>query len=115
MKTPDEIKEGLYCCYIHSDERKCGECPYIIDDVNDCDCTPGKDAYDYIKQLEHYISEISENVAQLEEAHVVRCRDCDFWMGTQDYLQGKCLLTGEYPTGAWYCANGKIKEAESDA
>lgn len=89
-----------------------GECQYIIDDVNDCDCSLGKDAYDYIKQLEHYISEIAENVEQLKEAHVVRCRDCEFWEGTQDSLQGKCLLTGEYPAGGWYCANGKIKEAE---
>ena len=68
MKTPEEIKEGLYCCYIHSDERKCGECPYIIDDVNDCDCTPGKDAYDYIQQLENQIGELTEKVAQLEAA-----------------------------------------------
>ena len=68
MKTPVEIKKGLYCCYIHKDERKCDECPYIIDDVVDCDCTPGKEAFDYIHQLEHNIGELTEKVAQLEEA-----------------------------------------------
>ena len=73
MRTPEEIKEGLYCCYIHSDERKCGECPYIIDDVNDCDCTPGKDAFEYIQQLEHQIGELTEKVEQLD--HVTRERD----------------------------------------
>lgn len=114
MKTPEEIKEGLYCCYIHEDERKCDECPYIIDDVVDCDCTPGKDAFDYIQHLEHKIGELTENVSKLKEAQVVRCIDCEFWTGTQDHLQGKCLLTGEYPTGAWYYANGKMKDAESD-
>ena len=73
MRTPDEIKRGLYCCYIHSDERKCGECPYIIDDVNDCDCSHGKDAYDYIGQLENHIGELTEKVEQLD--HVTRERD----------------------------------------
>ena len=109
MKTPDEIKNGLN----HCSEDGCKQCPY----KDDCDMADGfsvlaGDANAYIQQLENKICELTEKVEQLEEAHVVRCRDCEFWAGTQDSLQGKCLLTGEYPTGAWYCANGRIKEAE---
>ena len=57
---------------------------------------------------------VTQDASAVDAIEVVRCRDCKFWTGTQDCLQGKCLLTGEYPTGAWYCANGKINEVESD-
>lgn len=111
MKTPGEIKKGLLIC--GGGFGDCAECPYH---QTPAACMKlSQDALAYIQQLEHRIGELTEKVAQPEEAHVVRCRDCEFWAGTQDSLQGKCLLTGEYPTGAWYCANGKIKEAESDA
>ena len=42
----------------------------------------------------------------VDAMEVVRCRDCMWWTEVQDSLQGKCLLTGEYPAGGWYCANG---------
>lgn len=48
----------------------------------------------------------------VDAVQVVRCRDCMWWAVTQDSLQGKCLLTGEYPAGGWYCANGCKKCAE---
>ena len=70
MKTPDEIKEGIYCCYVYPFERKCDECPYIseFDMERDCECNLGKDTYDFIRQLEHHIGELTEKVAQLEAA-----------------------------------------------
>lgn len=43
---------------------------------------------------------------------LIRCRDCDFWEKQEDSLQGRCSLTGSYPTGSWYCANAKEKEDE---
>lgn len=49
MKTPDDIKKGLFCCW----EDGCATCPY------DDDCTMeanfeqlAKDALAYIQQLE---------------------------------------------------------------
>lgn len=48
----------------------------------------------------------------VDALQVVRCRDCMWWTVTQDSLQGKCLLTGEYPAGGWYCANGCKKCAD---
>lgn len=41
---------------------------------------------------------------------VVRCKDCEWWSKQKDSLQGRCGLSGTYPTGNWYCANGKRKE-----
>lgn len=62
MKTPDEIKKGLECCT----HATCNGCPYAEDG-----CTSGRekiDALEYIQQLEHRISELTEKVAQLEAA-----------------------------------------------
>ena len=38
---------------------------------------------------------------------VVRCRDCEWWTKQADSAQGRCVLMGIYPTGAWYCGNGR--------
>ena len=73
MKTPDEIKEGLYICYVQPGGRTCNECPYFIDDATDCDCLPGNDALEYVRQLERRIGELAEKVAQID--HVTRERD----------------------------------------
>ena len=74
MKTPDEIKKGLFCCW----EDGCATCPY------DDDCTMGenfmdvaKDAHAYIQQLEsdneNKQKRIDELVSRLAE--VERERD----------------------------------------
>ena len=64
-RTPDEIKKGLN----HCSEDGCKQCPYKYD----CDMADGfsvlaGDALAYIHRLEHHISELTENVAQLEVA-----------------------------------------------
>ena len=38
---------------------------------------------------------------------VVRCKDCEWWAKQNDSAQGGCALLGIYPTGAWYCGNGR--------
>ena len=43
---------------------------------------------------------------------VVRCKDCKWWDKQEDSIQGRCALSGHYPTGAWYCANGERKQNE---
>jgi hypothetical protein len=55
MKTPDEIKKGLFCCW----EDGCATCPY------DDDCTMeanfeqlAKDSLDYINQLESRLAQV---------------------------------------------------------
>ena len=62
MKTPDEIKKWLECCT----HVTCNGCPYDEDG-----CATSQqiiDALDYIQQLENQIGELTEKVAQLEEA-----------------------------------------------
>ena len=44
---------------------------------------------------------------------VVTCRDCRFWTKQEASCQGYCELLGMFPTGAWFCGNGrKAEEAE---
>lgn len=52
MKTPDEIKKGMYCCYGDPYGRECDECPYDFIDEKYCDCYLGADVREYIQQLE---------------------------------------------------------------
>ena len=94
MKTPDEIKKGIYCCYVYSFERKCDECPYTVD-ATDCDCLPGNDAFEYIQQLERRIGELAEKVAQIkaEQQNLI----CDFMDYINDGVQNP----------APYCAFGE--------
>ena len=37
----------------------------------------------------------------------IRCRDCYWWTKQEASLQGRCALTGTYPTGAFFCGNAK--------
>lgn len=41
---------------------------------------------------------------------VVRCKDCEWWTKQKDSAQGRCALLGIYPTGAWYCGDGRRTE-----
>ena len=41
---------------------------------------------------------------------VVKCKNCEYWTKMSDSAQGRCLLSGNYPTGEWYCANGDVRE-----
>ena len=62
MKTQDEIKKWLECCT----HGTCNSCPYFGDE---CDSDREViDTLEYIQQLENYIGELTEKVAQLEAA-----------------------------------------------
>lgn len=43
---------------------------------------------------------------------VIRCKDCKYWDKQKDSLQGRCILSSNYPTGAWYCANAERKDEQ---
>lgn len=53
-----------------------------------------------------------EDTPAADVVEVVRCKDCRFWTKQNDSLQGRCLLSGNYPTREWYCANGERKDGE---
>ena len=42
---------------------------------------------------------------------VVKCKNCEYWTKMSDSAQSGCLLSGNYPTGEWYCANGQVRES----
>ena len=42
---------------------------------------------------------------------VVTCGECKWWTKQEASLQGRCELLKMYPTGAWFCANGKREES----
>ena len=67
MKTPDEIKKGLYHC---THDPDCKGCPYDYDCFMDEDSSAiANDTLEYIQQLENKIGELTEKVAQLDAAH----------------------------------------------
>ena len=47
------------------------------------------------------------------EPKLIRCRDCYWWTKQEASLQGRCALTGTYPTGAFFCGNAR-KRGEVD-
>ena len=46
---------------------------------------------------------------------VVRCKDCRWWTKQEKSIQGRCALTGTYPTGGWYCGNGERRDDAIDS
>lgn len=42
---------------------------------------------------------------------ITLCKDCDWWTKQKDSLQGRCELTGSYPTSEWYCGNARKRKA----
>ena len=56
----------------------------------------------------------TQDAPALDAVQVVRCMDCEYWTKMQDSAQGKCWLKGDYPTGSWYCANGRRKSEDEE-
>ena len=54
-------------------------------------------------------NKIIEAIKQLPpiQLDIIHCKDCDWWTRQKDSLQGRCALTGSYPTGGWYCGNAR--------
>lgn len=51
--------------------------------------------------------------AEVSKMEIILCKDCDWWTKQPDSAQGRCALSGTYPTGAWFCANAR-KRGEAD-
>ena len=65
------------------------------------------------KEVFYAAAGMIDKLPAVDAVEVVRCRDCKWWTGTQDSLQGKCMLTGGFPSGGWYCANGSKKDEDN--
>lgn len=59
-----------------------------------------------------HILEMNKGVYTVADVRpVVTCSDCKWWAKQEASLQGRCELLQMYPTGAWFCANGKREES----
>ncbi len=95
MKTPDEIKKALRICSGKLLDY-CDACNYC-NWSSDCACNSRMcaDALEYIQQLEHHIGELTEKVAQLEEAQPK-------WISVEErlpkqYVSVLVYMPDEYP------------------
>lgn len=70
MKTPDEIKKGINCCYGHPFVMECDECPYMseLDIERDCEFDLVNDIYAYIQQIEARIDTLTAKAVLFDEA-----------------------------------------------
>lgn len=57
----------------------------------------------------HFL-DLLEGVPTADVVEVVRCENCRWWKKQADSAQGRCQLAGNYPTGKWYCGDGKACE-----
>ena len=60
----------------------------------------------YIINIHHMLMQIPT----IDAVPVVRCKDCKYWEKQKDPAQGRCILSRNYPTSAWFCANGERKD-----
>lgn len=51
-----------------------------------------------------------EKVPAADVAEVVRCRECEGWVATEDSDLGLCALTKRVVTRRDYCSDGKRKD-----
>ena len=68
MKTPDEIKKALECCFQNSEQ--CADCPYY---PTSCDRELVRDAREYIRQIE---AERDALMEYLTDSHWAACDIC---------------------------------------
>lgn len=72
MKTPDEIKKALECCFY--DSEQCGECPYY---PVSCDRELVRDAREYIRQLEAERDRLVDTIRVYGGCEFCLHSDCD--------------------------------------
>ena len=41
---------------------------------------------------------------------IIHCKDCEWWTKQERSPQGRCALSGMYPTGGWFCGNARMRE-----
>lgn len=66
---------------------------------------------DPCEQSECEMMSLLREIPAADVRPVVTCSDCKWWTKQESSLQGRCELLQMYPTGAWFCANGKREES----
>lgn len=111
MKTPDEIKKALECCFY--DSAQCGECPYY---PVSCDRELVRDAREYIRQLEAELQDTRKavdttngfcDICKHQNAHENECEANDFLCYN---CPAECACKECYPNESHYEWRGVQKE-----
>ena len=99
MKTPEEIKKGLWCCQRITG---CADCPYRSEK---CALTASTDALAYIQQLEHEKEMLLHDFQLYRERNIKREKGpyaCDLCQhGVEHPSSGECHRRGCDGMGHW--------------
>ena len=77
MKTPEEIKKGLYCCTNDEDGCNCEHCPYNLGLLESgCIAMFAADALAYIQQLERERDAAVEQLKAVDVNSYFECAHC---------------------------------------
>lgn len=66
-------------------------------------------------------SQVAKDIARIVEngqdmrvigqpERIIHCKDCEWWTKQECSPQGRCALSGMYPTGGWFCGNARMRE-----
>lgn len=64
-----------------------------------------------VEECRHFKAE-NFDYAHDDIVKVIRCEKCKYWTKQDMSIQGRCALSGTYPTGKWFCANGAKMDEE---
>ena len=78
---------------------------YLLDDCEDC-----PEHKDGECVTESHCFEVKRMCIKALRCELILCKDCEYWEKAENSLQGRCCLLQMYPTGEWFCGNGKRKE-----
>ena len=51
-----------------------------------------------------------EQLPPAQPERIIHCKDCEWWTKQECSPQGRCALSGMYPTGGWFCGNARMRE-----
>lgn len=90
MRKPEEIKKGLECCILETDDTSlvdhCKACPYQPNGL--CFRTLLEDAFAYIRQLEQIVADFTKRTVQFE-AQLGKDINVPRWISVEERLPEK--------------------------
>lgn len=95
MKTPDEIKKGIECCFgeLKDPQKACHGCPY--GNMRICNNDMGMDALAYIQQLEAELEKTrAQLTAALNDLKDADRYECDHCANYSELPEEKCDEAG---------------------
>ena len=112
MKTPEEIKKGLECCYGDAYKRLCEKCPNAVkvEGYSEIMCADfdsmGENALAYIKQLEAQVPKwisVEERLPDDLEEVLILVKETEFYGQYKEFSKSYfCQYIGCVDDGEWF-------------